>query len=70
MTLADLALQIRHDAESVRGAGAASYRDSLNSFVSLFAQNGARADIWHDGLEDPESPGSSLKLRSALRGIL
>jgi hypothetical protein len=54
-TLGYLAVQIRQNTNSVKGAGAASYRDGLNSFVSLLAQDGALADLYYDGLDDPEA---------------
>ena len=47
-TLVYLALQIRQNTNSVKGVGAASYREGINSFVSLLAQDGALADIWHN----------------------
>ena len=54
-TLVYLALQIRQNTNSVKGAGAASYRDGLNSFSAVLAQDGALAEIYYRGLEDPES---------------
>jgi len=63
-TLAYLALQIRQNSRSVQGAGAASYREGLNSFGAILAQNGDLASLYYNWLEDPDSLSDADRLQA------